>query len=96
MSKDPYCLYYRLQILKRALPKVIVKVRHVKYVSSGTNKRYSNPTFFLFFFLYIKGIQTVTRAVISEGKGGKKLLLVEGYGLREVMTTEGKLIVNFI
>jgi hypothetical protein len=23
-------------------------------------------------------------------------LLVEGYGLREVMTTEGKLIVNFI
>ncbi|PKY40391.1 beta and beta-prime subunits of DNA dependent RNA-polymerase [Rhizophagus irregularis] len=60
MSKDPYCLYYRLQILKRALPKVIVK-----------------------------GIQTVTRAVISEGKGGKKLLLVEGYGLREVMTTEG-------
>lgn len=51
---------------------------------------------FFVFFLYIKGIQTVTRAVISEGKGGKKLLLVEGYGLREVMTTEGKLIVNFI
>ncbi|CAG8530365.1 3760_t:CDS:10 [Cetraspora pellucida] len=53
-------LYFRLQVLKRALPKVI-----------------------------IKGIQTVTRAVISEAKAGKKQLLVEGYGLREVMTTEG-------
>ncbi|CAG8479721.1 17381_t:CDS:10 [Racocetra fulgida] len=53
-------LYFRLQVLKRSLPKVI-----------------------------IKGIQTVTRAVISEAKAGKKQLLVEGYGLREVMTTEG-------
>ncbi|CAG8537130.1 5091_t:CDS:10, partial [Scutellospora calospora] len=58
--QEPDKLYFRLQILKRALPKVI-----------------------------IKGIQTVTRAVISEAKAGKKQLLVEGYGLREVMTTEG-------
>ncbi|CAG8437968.1 16808_t:CDS:10 [Acaulospora morrowiae] len=60
ISKTPFDSYYRLQNLKRALPKVI-----------------------------IKGIQSVTRAVISEAKAGKKHLLVEGYGLREVMTTEG-------
>ncbi|CAG8468336.1 8399_t:CDS:10 [Diversispora eburnea] len=60
ISKNPFDSYYRLQNLKRSLPKVI-----------------------------IKGIQSVTRAVISEGKAGKKQLLVEGYGLREVMTTEG-------
>ncbi|KAG9291493.1 hypothetical protein G9A89_021912 [Geosiphon pyriformis] len=53
-------IYYKLQVLRRALPKVIVK-----------------------------GIPTVTRAVISEDVGNKKQLLVEGYGLQEVMTTEG-------
>lgn len=36
----------------------------------------------------IKGIQEAARAVISDEKGSRKLL-VEGYGLREVMTTEG-------
>ncbi|CAG8538395.1 3972_t:CDS:2, partial [Paraglomus occultum] len=59
-ENEPFVLYYRLQALKRVLPKVI-----------------------------IKGIQTVTRAVISEMAGDKKQLLVEGYGLQEVMTTEG-------
>ncbi|CAG8562176.1 2317_t:CDS:10 [Ambispora gerdemannii] len=52
-------LYFKLQVLRRALPKVIVK-----------------------------GIPTVTRAVISEEKGTRELL-VEGYGLQDVMTTEG-------
>ncbi|KAK9768440.1 DNA-directed RNA polymerase III subunit C1 (rpo31) [Basidiobolus ranarum] len=37
----------------------------------------------------IKGIHSVNRAVISEVTGSKVQLLVEGYGLREVMTTEG-------
>ena len=36
----------------------------------------------------IKGIPNATRAVISDEKGERKLL-VEGYGLKEVMTTEG-------
>ena len=36
----------------------------------------------------IKGIPHASRAVISDEKGQRKLL-VEGYGLREVMTTEG-------
>jgi DNA-directed RNA polymerase III subunit RPC1 len=36
----------------------------------------------------IRGIQEAARAVISDEKGARKLL-VEGYGLREVMTTEG-------
>ena len=36
----------------------------------------------------IKGIPLATRAVISDEKGERKLL-VEGYGLKEVMTTEG-------
>ncbi|KAG8885857.1 hypothetical protein FRB98_001570 [Tulasnella sp. 332] len=44
----------------------------------------------------VKGITTVARAVINildknsdRGKAGDKELLVEGYGLRQVMTTEG-------
>ena len=36
----------------------------------------------------IKGIPHASRAVISDEKGERKLL-VEGYGLKEVMTTEG-------
>ncbi|PWN44236.1 beta and beta-prime subunits of DNA dependent RNA-polymerase [Ceraceosorus guamensis] len=36
----------------------------------------------------IKGIHTAQRAVISDDQGERKLL-VEGYGLRDVMTTEG-------
>lgn len=36
----------------------------------------------------IKGIPNASRAVISDEKGERKLL-VEGYGLKEVMTTEG-------
>jgi len=38
--------------------------------------------------IIIKGIHEAARAVISDEKGSRKLL-VEGYGLREVMTTEG-------
>lgn len=52
-------LYYSLKLLKRVLPRII-----------------------------IKGIHTATRAVISDDKGKRKLL-VEGYGLKEVMTTDG-------
>ena len=36
----------------------------------------------------VKGIHEATRAVISDEKGVRKLL-VEGYGLLDVMTTEG-------
>ncbi|KAI7830730.1 hypothetical protein BC939DRAFT_392603 [Gamsiella multidivaricata] len=41
--------------------------------------------------IIIKGLPQVNRAVINEiqGSGGKKELLVEGYGLRELMNTEG-------
>lgn len=38
--------------------------------------------------IVVKGITTATRAVISDEHGVRKLL-VEGYGLKEVMTTEG-------
>jgi len=41
----------------------------------------------------VKGSPSISRAVISEMQGqtvvGKKQLLVEGYGLRDVMTTDG-------
>lgn len=39
----------------------------------------------------ITGLPSVVRAVISEKEGGKgaKQLLVEGYGLLQVMTTDG-------
>lgn len=39
--------------------------------------------------IVVKGIPTLERAVISDEKGQRKLL-VEGYGLRAVMTTEGE------
>ncbi|KAF9109757.1 hypothetical protein BGX27_007243 [Mortierella sp. AM989] len=41
--------------------------------------------------IIIKGLPQVNRAVINEiqGSGGCKELLVEGYGLRELMNTEG-------
>ncbi|KAG0246496.1 hypothetical protein BGX31_001773 [Mortierella sp. GBA43] len=41
--------------------------------------------------IIVKGLPQVNRAVINEvqGSGGKKELLVEGYGLRELMNTEG-------
>jgi DNA-directed RNA polymerase III subunit RPC1 len=63
-EKDPGDMYYQMQILKRALPNVIVK-----------------------------GIPQVTRAVINEqeGRSGYYELLAEGYGLRDVMTTDGVL-----
>ena len=37
----------------------------------------------------VKGVSSVSRAVINTVSSGKYNLLVEGYGLREVMTTEG-------
>lgn len=38
----------------------------------------------------LQGIQGLTRAVIQEQPNKKKLLLVEGQGLREVMITDGE------
>lgn len=40
----------------------------------------------------VKGIMACSRAIISEEVKGHKKLIVEGNGLREVMTTDGKLI----
>jgi len=59
MKGDTNELFYALEALKRALPKII-----------------------------IKGIPSINRAVINEEKEGLKLL-VEGYGLREVMAIDG-------
>jgi DNA-directed RNA polymerase III subunit RPC1 len=44
----------------------------------------------------VKGFTTVNRAVINDakGNGSKYNLLVEGYGLRQVMTTEGVVGIN--
>ena len=41
--------------------------------------------------IVVRGIPTISRAVINDmqGNGSKYNLLVEGYGLRQVMTTEG-------
>jgi DNA-directed RNA polymerase III subunit RPC1 len=38
----------------------------------------------------VKGINACSRAIISEEIKGHKKLIVEGNGLREVMTTDGK------
>ncbi|KAL7665032.1 DNA-directed RNA polymerase subunit [[Candida] zeylanoides] len=53
-------LFFRMQQLKRALPRVC-----------------------------IKGLPNISRAVINIREDNKKELLVEGYGLREVMSTDG-------
>lgn len=46
---------------------------------------------------FIQGVPTIQRAIINiidtdsvRGKKGDKELLVEGYGLKQVMTTEGQ------
>ncbi|KAI9205133.1 uncharacterized protein BJ171DRAFT_441903 [Polychytrium aggregatum] len=62
-GKNEASIFHEMQVLKRALPKVVVK-----------------------------GIRTVNRAIISEAEGKKPKeyqLLVEGYGLMEVMGTDG-------
>jgi DNA-directed RNA polymerase III subunit RPC1 len=75
--------YYRLRDLKRALPDVVVKV-------SGMLIRLAHIV------TGLQGVPTIARAVINvkdktddRGEKGKKELLVEGYGLQKVMTTEG-------
>lgn len=42
--------------------------------------------------IVVKGLPSITRAIISaiNGDESQKQLLVEGYGLAEVMTIEGK------
>ncbi|KAL3233552.1 DNA-directed RNA polymerase III subunit RPC1 [Nakaseomyces bracarensis] len=60
--KDPVEneVFYRMQILRRALPDIVVK-----------------------------GLNDIARAVINIRDDGKRELLVEGYGLRDVMCTDG-------
>ncbi|ODQ78217.1 hypothetical protein BABINDRAFT_65579 [Babjeviella inositovora NRRL Y-12698] len=53
-------LFFRMQQLRRALPKIVVK-----------------------------GLSDIARAVINIRDDGKKELLVEGYGLKDVMCTDG-------
>jgi DNA-directed RNA polymerase III subunit RPC1 len=76
--------YYRLRELKRLLPMVVVKVQNLVYLSW---RRFDT----------LQGVPTIRRAVINvkekddvRGKKGDKELLVEGYGLQKVMTTEGQ------
>jgi len=59
-SSNANSLFFRMQHLKRALPRVC-----------------------------IKGLPDISRAVINIRDDGKKELLVEGYGLKEVMSTDG-------
>ena len=51
---------------------------------------------------YFKGVHSIQRAIINlkdqddhRGKKGDKEMLVEGYGLQKVMTTEGHLLCHF-
>lgn len=45
----------------------------------------------LFAFIFEQGMPKLTRAVINQDKDDNGYeLLVEGYGLREVMTTDGR------
>lgn len=44
---------------------------------------------FSYSYIFLQGVPTVSRAVISESNGGQLTLLVEGCGLQEVMTTLG-------
>ncbi len=75
--------YFRLRMLKRALPSVVVKV--------SLGYALPVPYCFLIGFRTSQGLSTIARALIStkEDKPKEKQLLVEGYGLKEVMTIEG-------
>lgn len=76
--------YYRLRELKRALAGVVVKVCVLKLLIE------------LCVLCFIQGVPTLHRAIINikdkddaRGQKGDKELLIEGYGLQKVMTTEG-------
>lgn len=78
--------YYRLRELKRLLPDVVVKVRLLR---SYLRMRRSTK-------ITLQGVPSLQRAIINvkdkddaKGSKGDKELLVEGYGLQKVMTTEG-------
>lgn len=68
-------------MLKRALPHVVVKV-------SGELERFYGVTL----TSSSQGLPTIARALISakEENPKEKQLLVEGYGLKEVMSVEGE------
>jgi DNA-directed RNA polymerase III subunit RPC1 len=76
--------YYRLRELQRALPEVVVKVGPLFYLDCS----HSN--------VVLQGVPTIHRAIINKkikddkkGVKGDNELLVEGYGLQKVMTTDG-------
>lgn len=77
--------YYRLRELRRVLADVVVKAgTRTSQVMRDSNR-------------LLQGVPTISRAVVNikekddaKGKKGDKELLVEGYGLQKVMTTEGR------
>lgn len=82
--------YYRLRELRRALPSVVVKVDDFPESVEGN------------ILNILQGINTVQRAIINikekddhRGKKGDKEMLVEGYGLQKVMTTDGTCIASY-
>ncbi|KCV73369.1 DNA-directed RNA polymerase III subunit RPC1 [Fonticula alba] len=87
-----------------AAPKLKLKDRHVRVSASNRIRVYppEDPKFTMYFMLQhlkamlpnviVKGVPTVNRAVVNTLGGGADTsynLLVEGYGLRHVMATEG-------
>ncbi|KAG7661786.1 RPO31 [[Candida] subhashii] len=75
---------------------VLVNIRETKAETSKAQTDNKNALFFRMQQLKralpgicIKGLSNIFRAVINIRDDGKKELLVEGYGLKEVMSTEG-------
>jgi len=89
LEREITYLHYLLQDVQTSRPDIIRVYVHAKqdesmYYSLKALKRVLSN-------VVITGLPSVVRAVISEKEGGKgaKQLLVEGYGLLEVMTTDG-------
>ena len=83
ISGAPEDRFYQLKSVKRLLPSVVVKVRGTPWLT----QLLLNPS---------QGLPNVTRAVINikekddeRGRKGQKELIVEGTGLKQVMTTMG-------
>ena len=83
-SEDKVPAYRRLMWLRRVLPSIVVKVRRTLKVQLG--KKTDEPGTFR------QGVIGLQRAVIQQNPKGFKELLVEGEGLREVMTTDGEVL----
>lgn len=90
--KSPKLKIAESQLFVQQPNRICIRLLEVQKVSSSVNDTIygiSQKLKRMLPHVYIKGIPTIGRAVINNIGNGKHNLLVEGYGLLQVMTTDG-------